>query len=152
MLGKRIDPHDVIGRTKGHVRQTVDGRHDGTCAHGQHNPIGRNLGSVEDHRTVTREPGGMAVDGHVVQRLAVGQSGIGNGVDPAEDAIPDGRPVGLTCRGSESEVVTVAGGQADVSGVDQHLGWDAAAVHAGSAEGPRFCDGHVPVVMLRTDD
>ena len=151
MLGKGIDPHDVVRGSEGHAAQAVDRRHGRPGAHGQDDPISGDLGVVDGHGPRAGEAGGVPVHGDVVQRLPVGQPAVGNGVDSSEYAIPDGRPVGPARSGPQPEVVAMSGGQRDIGGVHEHLRRDAAPVHAGAAERPRLGNGDVPVVVLGTD-
>ena len=97
------------------------------------------------------EVGVVAVHGDVGEAFSVGEAVVGDRVDPPEDAVSDGRPVGSVEGGVDPQFRSSLGGKSQVSGVDQHLGGNATPVHAGTTEGPGLDNGHVPVVVFGAD-
>ena len=155
-FGQRRHPHDRVAGVDaavgvdpvqpGYVQQP------GPAAGGD-DPAVRGHGhagaGVEGHRA--GEPGLLVVDGDVVGLVAVGLAVVGDGVDAAEDPVPDRRPVGADLTDVDTEASGLPRLLHPVGGQDEHLGGDAPDVEAGAAEPALLDQADVEVVEARGD-
>ena len=131
--------------------QAGHGRQYGSGARRQHDPVGRDHLVADRQLLGGHEAPGDRVDGYVGQSFPVVTARLCDRVDPSEDAVPDGGPVGAVEAGVNAQ--PLAGGRqlGDLGRVDEHLGGNAAHVQTGPAERAVFHHGDVPIVVFGPD-
>ena len=156
-FGKRLHPHHRVARVDASLGvdavQALDVQQPRSAAGSDDPPVrgDRDAGAgVEGHRP--GEPGRLAVDRDVVGLLAVGLAVGGDRVDPAEDPVADGRPVGPDAVDVDAEPGRLAGLDDPVGRQDEHLRRDAPHVEAGATEATLLDQADVEVVQARGDD
>src|SRR5690606_7933801 len=150
-----LEPHHGVAGVVGDVVQPRDVRDPGASSGRHHDLVGGDLlGAVRGlHGELldTGEPGQPGVEGDVRVLLGpVAAAALGDGVDPAEDAVPDVRPPDLLQLQVDPQPGAGGGSAGDVGGVHEHLRRYAADVQAGAAVGvgradPLVNDCHAPV-------
>ena len=156
-FGKRLHPHHRVAGVDASlgvdVVQAFDVQQPRSAAGSDDPPVrgDRDAGAgVEGHRS--GEPGLLAVDRDVVGLLAVGLAIGGDRVDPAEDAVADGRPVGPDAVDVDPEPGRLARLDDPVGRQDEHLRRDAPHVEAGATEATLLDQADVEMVQARGDD
>ena len=94
--------------------------------------------------------GGIQGDGVLAAPVVLAR--VGDGVDPAEHAVPDRGPVDRRRGEVHSESGGIGGVEDPVGRHDEHLGGDAPDVQAGAPEGASLDDGRVEPVEFWPQD
>jgi hypothetical protein len=157
--GQAIQAHHRVAGEVGDVGKPGDQRDRGPAAVREHDLVGSQrlrappLVELDADLLWSDEAGRALEDGDVRAILdAVAPAGLGDRIDPAEDAVADRGPVDAQQLLPNAEASRLAWRVGDVGGVYEHLGRDAADVEAGSAERAALDDRDRPVVEAGIED
>ncbi len=152
-FGRLLDPHDGVGRVVVDMEQAGDVGDEAARARGEDELVAEDDLVADLELFVTDEAGVVLEDGDVAEALAVVFAALGDGIDPAEHPIPDGRPIGAVALGVHTQLGPLPFGEfSDLGRVHEHLRGDASDVETGPSEEAALHDGDVQVVVFGPDD